>query len=121
MGEGVSDEPTIISLYDTVGVLEKKNPNWRDDRFCCMIFAWQADFFLESHSEEVCKEKCPELFNLCLEYHEHKTMLGLALSPFFGIAAMEYIFASLIEKTEYERFGCAPVRDAYFKIDEYGE
>ena len=110
------DGPTIISLYDTVEVLSKKNPDWIKDKFCQMIFAWNSDFFLDSHVEEVCKDKCPDLLGLCMEYRECKTVMGLTLPTMFGISAIQYVFPTQIEETEFHRIECAPVRDAYFEI-----
>ena len=110
------DEPTIISLYDTVYTLEKNNPNWLDDRSSRMIFAWQASLFLENHVEEVCKDKYPELMELCQEYRQYKTMMGLPISPLFGLEALEYVRPKDIEYST-ERFGSYPIRECYFKIE----
>ncbi len=52
----IDDSPTIISFYDTVNVLEKRNANLRKCKLNCMIFAWQASIFLYEHALEVCKD-----------------------------------------------------------------
>lgn len=110
------DGPTILTLYDTITVLSRKNPEWLKDRFCQMIFAWQASMFLENHVDEVCKEKCPELRELCVEYRECKTMNGLPLDELFGIKALNYIMPKNEDPYFEEPFGTAPVRDSFFKI-----
>ena len=109
-----SDEPTILTLYDTVTVLEKKNKNWRNEEICQMIFAWQASTFNENHFQEVCKEKCAELMDLCLEYREHETMRGKRLHHLFALAAMQYVLPQIDELCQWASFGTSPVKDAYF-------
>ena len=113
----VSDEPTILTLYDTITLLERRNKNWRDEEKAQMIFAWQASTFLESHFEEVCKEKCPELMHLCLEYRQHETMNGKRLPNYFAIEAMEYVLPDPVYLCECISFSTAPVRDAYLKSE----
>lgn len=114
----MSDEPTILSLYDTITVLSRKNPKWRDDKFCQKILAWAASLFIETHVAEVCNAECPELIELCSEYREHKTMFGLFLPPFFGQDALEYIAPEPKLNVDFEKFGSSPVRDSYFFIDK---
>jgi len=114
----ITDELTIVSLNDTVQILTTRNANWREEGFCCMIFIWQASMFLDSHADQVCQESCPELKSLMLEYREHQTMMGLPLSPLFGVAALEYIYPQFYYKPEIERFGSSPVENTYFIITE---
>lgn len=110
------DGPTILTLYDTICVLEKKNPNWIHDKLCQMIFAWQSSLFLEDHVKEVCNSKCPNFLPLCLEYREYKTIMGFPLPENFGLEAFEFIFPQPIPDFENERFGCSPVRNCYFEM-----
>lgn len=112
------DVPTTISLYDTIEVLSKRSPDWIKDKFCQMIFAWAASSFMDSHVDEVCKDKCHELLSLCVEYRENKTMMGLPISPFFSINAIEYCFPQTPVDYEIGTFESAPVRNAYFEITE---
>jgi len=113
----ISDEPTILTLYDTITLLERRNKNWRDDEKAQMIFAWQASTFLESHFEEVCKEKCPELMDLCLEYRKHETINGKRLPNYFAIEAMEYVLPDPVYLSECISFSTSPVRGAYLKSE----
>lgn len=112
------DKPTEITLYDTVIVLERKNPNWREYDFCIKIFVWQSSSFIDSHSDEVCNAKCAELMPLVLEYRQHTTINGDPLSHIFGLAALQYIFPTPICEPEIQCFGCAPVRDSYFLVEK---
>lgn len=112
----ISDEPTIISLHDTIEVLEKRNPNWESDEFCQKVFAWKAAFFLNSHSDEVIKEKCPQLMDMCLEYREHQTINGKKLHHMFGMKALAYIMPDFAEPEFEGPFGSTPVQYCYFKI-----
>lgn len=111
------DKPTILSLNDTVEVLANRNPEWRQHYFSCQIFIWQSAHFLESHADEVCNEKCPELMPLLVEYRKNNTILGYPLSHMFGTLALQYILPQ-IEKCDHELFGSSPVQGAYFKIME---
>lgn len=112
----VKGEPTIISLYDTITVLERKNPDWLKDEFCCKIFAWQASMFLASHVKEVCQDKYPELLALCVEYRVLKTISGEPLPEWFAFEALKY-YAKPVEEFYDGPFGCAPVRNCYFIIE----
>lgn len=114
----VDDSPTIISLYDTIAVLDKKDSQWRDKEFTRNIFIWQSGLFLPEHVEEVCKDKCPELLNQCMEYQKHDTIEGMKLPISFSVKALEYIFPQIDQPENYERFGCAPVRDCYFMVTD---
>lgn len=115
----MNDDPTAFTLYDTIEVLAKRNPNWVKDNFCQMIFAWQASLFLKSHLQEVCNEKCPELLDLCIEYSEHKTINGQFLPTLFGTEAIEYITRNTIELPEYKNFGTSPVSNSFFTTLPY--
>jgi len=42
--------------------------------------------------------------------------MGQSIEPFLGLQALEYISQQTKEDLNFEKFGCAPVRDAYFKI-----
>ncbi len=110
------DKPSILSLYDTLSLLENKNENWLNDRLCRMIFAWQSSIFDEDHVIEVCKEKCPEWLEVCLEYRRYKTIMGNFLYPDFSLQAIHYIVNETKEPFNQEKYGSAPVRDCYIKI-----
>ena len=110
----ISDEPTVITLYDTVEVLSKRNPGWTNDEFCQMIFAWQAAHFLNDHADEVIREKCPHLKELCVEYRELETMNGKRLHHLFGVKALAYIMPDLEEPCFEGPFGTSPVINAFF-------
>ncbi len=113
----IPDEPTEISLYDTVEVLSKRNSNWANDEFCQMILAWQASHFLNEHADQVIREKCPHLKELCTEYRELETINGKRLHHLFGMKALAYIMPNFEKPYLKGPFGCAPVQDSYFIID----
>jgi hypothetical protein len=119
------DDPTVMALYDIVQFLNNRNPDWKKDRFCQIIFVWQANIFLDTHSDEVCEEKCPELKTLMLEYRKNQTIMGYPLPPNFGFDAFKYFFPKFKNENENvcetERSGCAPVRSVYFNIIEEGK
>lgn len=112
----ISDEPTEISLYDTVEVLSKRNPDWANDEFCQMILAWQASHFLNNHADKVIAEKCPHLKELCTEYRELETMNGKPLHHLFGIKALNYIMPKFEDPYLEAPFGTSPVRNCYFQV-----
>lgn len=67
----MTDAPTVLSLYDTITVLNNRNPNWRDVEFLINIFIWVSAIFDKQHVIEVCNTKCPELMHLCMENSTH--------------------------------------------------
>lgn len=112
------DEPTICSLKDTIYVLSKRKPDWLNDNFCKMIFAWNSDLYNLDHVEEICQELPLEIKELCLEYREHKTMNGNKISESFGDESIQYIFFDDIYHEEIvTNFGSSPVREAYFQVE----
>lgn len=115
--KNISDEPTVISLYDTIEVLANRNSNWANDEFCQMILAWQASHFLNDHADKVIKEKCPHLRELCVEYRELETINGKPLHHLFGIKALDYIMQKFEHPYLDVPFGSSPIRDSYFIID----
>lgn len=110
----ISNKPTEISLYDTVEMLSKRNPDWANDEFCQMILAWEASQFLNSHADKVVAEKCPHLRKLCVEYRELETMNGKPLHHLFGIKALEYFMPKYKDPFLHGPFGTSPVRNAFF-------
>lgn len=110
------NEPTVISLYDTIHVLSERNQDWLEDEFSCLIFVWQSSFFLDTHVEEVCKDKCPDLLGSCKEYRENETINGLPIPDTFGIKALDYIIPKSQEDYDLVNFGTSPIRNAYFSI-----
>jgi hypothetical protein len=115
------DKPTTLTLYDTIEVLSRKNPDWINDSYCRCIFIWQSSKFIESHVKEVCEDKLSDyhLFILCKEFRENGTIIGVTLPSSFGFDALEYIFSNSNHKPEYIKFETSPVRDCYFKIDNH--
>ena len=87
-----NDSPTILSLEDTIKVLEKRKHDWKNDKNFQAIFAWNSGSFIESHVQEVCEANCPELLPLCEEYRTYKTIFGKGLDPYFGLLAINTVF-----------------------------
>lgn len=115
-----SDIANICTLRDTIYVLSKKNPDWFNDEFCKMIFAWNSSLYSDDHVDEVCLDFPIELKELCLEYRNHHTMNGSPLSESFGIEAIDYIFEPFKPKDDayFESdFGTSPVSNAYFQLE----
>ena len=108
----MDDKPTRVTLFDTVSVLNKRNPLWHEDDYLSKVFIWQTDLFVLDHIVEVCKEKCPDLLKFCLEYRECKTINGEPLSPYFGFHAFATLFFK--ESILHDIHGTSPVTDTYF-------
>ena len=67
------NEPTILSLQNTVDFIEKKyGKNWRSYPHCVMTVIWSSRLFLEDHVKEV----VPDLYDLCMEYRDEGTVNG---------------------------------------------
>jgi hypothetical protein len=65
--------PTVISLQDTITLIERKyGKDWMYYPECKAIVIWASSNFLLEHVKEV----VPELFDLCKEYHEKRTVNG---------------------------------------------
>lgn len=114
----MDNEPTILSLNDTIEVLSRRNPKWKDNDFCVKIFIWNAAGFLEEHADEVCKEKCPEFIPLLMEYREKGTIKNEKLPVYFGLVALDFIIQPYRDEEDFQNFGTSPVRNAFFEIKE---
>lgn len=65
--------PTIISLQDTVDIIQKKfGDNWREYSSCVVTVIWASSNFTVEHVKEI----VPDLFDLCFEYREKGTING---------------------------------------------
>lgn len=78
------DGPTIISLQDTVTLIERKyGKDWRNYPECKCVVIWASSNFKLDHVKEV----VPDLFELCKEYHEKRTVNGKEFADnFYSIA-----------------------------------
>ncbi len=66
-------EPTILSLHDTIDLIERKyGKDWRRHPHCVCTVIWASKMFLEDHVKEV----VPDLFDLCEEYRNKGTVNG---------------------------------------------
>lgn len=80
----MNDEPTILSLQDTIDcIIRKYGENWRDFPDAKCIVIWSSSNFIEENVKEV----VPDLFDLCLEYRTKKTINGHTLAQNFYLLA----------------------------------
>lgn len=86
---GVSgDEPTVISLQDTVDLITKKyGENWRCYPECKMTVIWASRLFEIQHVKEI----VPDLYDFCLEYREKSTVNGNKLPDDFFVLAFSVV------------------------------
>ncbi len=82
------DSPTIVSLQDTVDLIERKyGKDWRNYPHCKCVVIWASSNFLLEHVKEV----VPDLFKFCKEYQEKRTVNGKAFDNNFAILAFHVI------------------------------
>lgn len=84
----MNDEPTILSLQDTIDLIERKyGKEWRKYPHCVCTVIWASSKFLEEHVKEV----VPDLFDLCMEYSEKRTVNGKPFDDNFSLLAFYII------------------------------
>lgn len=80
--------PTIMSLQDTVSLIEKKyGKDWRKYPHCKCVVIWASSNFILEHVKEV----VPDLYELCKEYHEKRTVNGKEFDSNFAMLAFYVI------------------------------
>ena len=82
------DSPTIISLQDTVDLIERKyGKDWKDYPHCKCVVIWASSNFILEHVKEV----VPDLFELCKEYREKRTVNGKEFHDNFFMLALHVV------------------------------
>ena len=82
------DSPTIMSLLDTVTLIENKyGTDWRCHPECKCTVIWASRNFNLDHVKEV----VPDLYDLCKEYKEKDTVNGKKFDPKFYILAFHIV------------------------------
>lgn len=80
--------PTILSLQDTVSLIEKKyGKDWRKYSHCKCVVIWASSNFTLEHVKEI----VPDLYELCKEYQEKRTVNGKEFSPNFAMLAFHVV------------------------------
>ena len=80
----IDDSPTIISLQDTISLLEKRlGKDWMKYPEAKMTVIWASRLFLEDHVKDI----CPDLYDLCMEYRNSGTVNGKKMPDNFDLMA----------------------------------
>lgn len=86
------DTPTVISLQDTVDLIDRKyGKYWRNYSQCKAVVIWASSKFTLEHVKEV----VPDLFDLCKEYQEKGTLNGKEFPSNFYMLAFHIIDPSM--------------------------
>lgn len=82
------DKPTILSLQDTVDLIERKyGKKWKNYPHCKCVVIWSSSMFNLDHVKEI----VPDLFELCKEYKEKKTVNGKKFPDNFYMLAYHVV------------------------------
>lgn len=93
------NEPTILSLQDTVNVFKNKfGDDWSRFPICKMVVIWASSSYIESDV----KKTVPDLFTLCKEYRNTGKVNGKEMSPNISMAAF-YLLDTYCTKEDLER------------------
>lgn len=82
--EQKGDEPTILSIWDTVTLIERKyGTDWKNDDNYVGIVVVASRGYKDEHIQE----ELPEIWPLCLEFREKGTIKSKKLNPDFSLLA----------------------------------
>jgi hypothetical protein len=92
------NDPTVMSLKDTIDLIVKKyGEDWRDYPECVCTVIWASRNFLMDHVKEV----VPDLYSLCIEYKNKGTVNGKKFADNFAMLAF-YLIDPTTPKYEKE-------------------
>jgi len=112
-----ANEPTILSLEDTISCLERKyGKDWKKDDLAMLMLIYSSTNFIKDHFDDIWEKHDLPRKKEAEEYREKGTINGKSFPAGFSMAVLDMIFPEcqmerIIESmTDVSRFGASPVR-----------